>query len=196
MAPGGTRLPSGKSARMPTMTFMLWPEALITDGVTSRERLGIWGASNGGLLTAVALTQRPELFGAVISEVPLTDLIRYVELGGGDWLDEYGDPEVPTEAAYLRFSSPYHNVKPGTDYPITMIVSSSMDDIVHAAHGRKLAARLREVDADFYYYEAIEGGHSGTGIATGAGYEWALQYAFFHDVLFSAEQPKEMIDAE
>ncbi|MCG8462752.1 MAG: prolyl oligopeptidase family serine peptidase, partial [Holophagales bacterium] len=164
--------------------FYAIAEALVADGVTRPERIGIWGASNGGLLTAVALTQRPELFGAVISEVPVIDLLRYPELGGSDWIDELGDPDHPQEGAFLRSISPYHNVRSGMDYPPTLLVSSSMDDVVHAGHARKLVARLQEVGAGVLYYEATEGGHGGTGLAAGAAYEWALQYAFLHETLF------------
>ena len=164
--------------------FYAVAEALVADGVTLPERIGIWGASNGGLLTAVALTQRPELFGAVISEVPVIDMLRYTELGGSDWIDEFGDPDHPQEGAFLRSISPYHNVRGGQDYPPTLLVSSSMDDVVHAGHARKFVALLQKAGTDVLYYEATEGGHAGTGLASGAAYEWALQYAFLHETLF------------
>ncbi|MDA8018919.1 MAG: prolyl oligopeptidase family serine peptidase [Thermoanaerobaculia bacterium] len=164
--------------------FYAVAEALVADGVTRPERIGIWGASNGGLLTAVALTQRPDLFGAVLSEVPVLDMLRYTELGGSDWIDEFGDPEHPRERAFLRSISPYHNIRDGNAYPPVLVVSSSMDDVVHAGHARKFVARLHEAGADVLYYEATEGGHGGTGLASGAAYEWALQYAFLHETLF------------
>ncbi len=169
--------------------FYAVAESLVADGVTRPERIGIWGASNGGLLTAVALTQRPELFGAVISEVPVIDMLRYTKLGGRDWIDEYGDPEHPEEGSFLRSISPYHNVREDADYPPVLLVSSSMDDVVHAGHARKLVARLQEVGADVLYYEATEGGHAGTGLASGAAYDWSLQYAFLHDTVFGSSEP-------
>ncbi|MEM7355722.1 MAG: VOC family protein, partial [Acidobacteriota bacterium] len=100
-----------------------------------------------------------------------------------NWIGELGDPDHPEEGAFLRSISPYHNVRAGKSYPPTLLVSSSMDDVVHAGHARKFVARLEEVGADVLYYEATEGGHGGTGLASGAAYEWALQYAFLHETL-------------
>ena len=91
---------------------------MIQRGYTTSAQLGIDGGSNGGLLTGVALTQRPELFGGVISSVPLLDMLRYHKLlAGPSWMDEYGNPEVAKERRYLESYSPFHNVKPEGDYP-------------------------------------------------------------------------------
>ncbi|MBX3481676.1 MAG: S9 family peptidase, partial [Caulobacter sp.] len=93
-------------------------EALIADHVTSPRHLGAYGRSNGGLLMGVALTQRPDLWNAVVVESPLLDMLRYTKLpAGASWIGEYGDPEVPEEAAWIAAYSPYQNLKPGVKYP-------------------------------------------------------------------------------
>src|SRR5690606_1066327 len=91
--------------------FLAVPVALVARGITRPEHLGIRGGSNGGLLVGVALTQRPELFGAVAAQVPLLDMQRYNKLlAGASWMAEYGNPDVPEEWEYIRRYSPYHNV--------------------------------------------------------------------------------------
>jgi prolyl oligopeptidase len=133
---------------------------LVRRGVTSRERLGIDGGSNGGLLVGVMLTRYPELFGAVVCQVPLLDMRRYHRmLAGASWMAEYGDPDDPADWAYLREFSPYHNVHSGRPYPPALFVTSTRDDRVHPGHARKMMARLREHGYDVSYYENIEGGH-------------------------------------
>ncbi len=157
---------------------------LISTGVTSNKKLGAWGASNGGLLTGAALTQRPELFGAVISEVPVLDLLRFKELGGANWSGEYGDPDDPSERDAIAKISPYHNCCEAEAYPEVLIVSAISDDTVHPAHARKMAAKLKSSGVDVLYFESSEGGHHGSWNFSGAAGEWALQYKFFHDNLF------------
>ncbi len=142
--------------------FAAVAEDLITRKVTSSKKLGILGGSNGGLLMGVMLTQRPELFGAIVCQVPLLDMKRYhLLLAGASWMEEYGDPGKPDEWLALQQFSPYQNVKPGLKYPRTFFTTSTKDDRVHPGHARKMVARLLEQGADLLYYENIEGGHGG-----------------------------------
>lgn len=137
-------------------------EDLIARKVTSSKKLGILGGSNGGLLMGVMLTQRPELFGAIVCQVPLLDMKRYhLLLAGASWMEEYGDPNKPEDWAALSRFSPYQNVKAGSKYPRTLFTTSTRDDRVHPGHARKMVARLIENGADVLYYENIEGGHGG-----------------------------------
>jgi prolyl oligopeptidase len=141
--------------------FIAVAEDLIARGITSPRRLGIMGGSNGGLLMGVALTQRPDLWNAVVIQVPLLDMLRYDQmLAGASWVDEYGSPSVPAERAFLEKISPYHNLKAGLTYPPPFFVTSTKDDRVHPGHARKMAARMADLNAPFYYYENIDGGHA------------------------------------
>jgi len=141
--------------------FIAVAEDLIRRGITSPRRLGIMGGSNGGLLMGVMLTERPDLFHAVVIQVPLLDMLRYHKLlAGASWIAEYGDPEIPEEAAFLRSISPYHKLKPGIGYPEPLFVTSTKDDRVHPGHARKMAARMEAMGLPFLYYENVDGGHS------------------------------------
>ena len=141
--------------------FIAVAEDLIRRGITSPRRLGIMGGSNGGLLMGAMLTQRPELFRAVVIQVPLLDMLRYHKLlAGASWMAEYGDPDLPAEAEFLRRISPYHNLRSGTLYPEPFFVTSTKDDRVHPGHARKMAARMQALGRPFLYYENIDGGHS------------------------------------
>lgn len=140
--------------------FIAVAESLIADGYTRADRIGIFGMSNGGLLTATLGIQRPDLFAAVVSDVPLTDLIRMKHMGmGAAWLNEYGDPEDPEMAEVLRGYSPVHNVAPEMDYPPFLISISTEDNRVGPGHARKLATRLADVGSEVYFIEDAEGGH-------------------------------------
>ncbi|MFD0517492.1 prolyl oligopeptidase family serine peptidase [Paractinoplanes durhamensis] len=133
---------------------------LVARGITTPDRLGIRGGSNGGLLMGVMLTRYPELFGAVVASVPLLDMRRYTKLlAGRSWIAEYGDPDDEADWAYLREFSPYQNVRPGRPYPPVLFITSTRDDRVHPGHARKMMARLREHGYDASYYENVEGGH-------------------------------------
>ena len=141
--------------------FVAVAEDLIRRQITSPRRLGIMGGSNGGLLMGAMLTQRPDLFRAIVIQVPLLDMLRYHKLlAGASWIAEYGDPDIPDEAAFLRTISPYHNLRPGTSYPEPFFVTSTKDDRVHPGHARKTAARLQSMGVPFLYYENVDGGHS------------------------------------
>lgn len=136
---------------------------LISRGVTSRERLGCVGGSNGGLLVGNMLTQYPELFGAISCGVPLLDMRRYTRLSAGhSWIAEYGDPDVPEQWEYIRTFSPYHLLKDGVEYPETFIWTATSDDRVGPVQARKMAARMLAMGIpNVWYHEALEGGHAG-----------------------------------
>ncbi|HET6604456.1 MAG TPA: prolyl oligopeptidase family serine peptidase [Xanthomonadaceae bacterium] len=160
--------------------FIAIAQDLIARKVTSPRRLGIQGGSNGGLLMGVMLTQRPDLWGAVVIQVPLLDMRRYNQLlAGASWMGEYGNPDVPEEWAFISKYSPYQNVKPDVDYPPVLFTTSTRDDRVHPGHARKMMARLIELGHDdLLYYENIEGGHGGAANNAQRAYMQALAYAF------------------
>lgn len=161
-------------------------EDLIARGVTSADNLGVRGGSNGGLLTGVMLTQRPELWGAVVVQVPLLDMKRFNHLlAGASWMDEYGDPDTD-DWEYIREYSPYHNVRDDVDYPKAFFTTSTRDDRVHPAHARKMVARMREMGHDLYYYENTVGGHAGASDNTQAARLQALIYSYLWDQLAPA----------
>lgn len=152
---------------------------LVTTGVTTPERLGCKGGSNGGLLTGAMLTMYPELFGAIVIQVPLLDMRRYTKLlAGASWAAEYGDPDNPEQWDYLRTFSPYHLVRHGATYPPVLLTTSTRDDRVHPGHARKMTALLEQVGADVTYVENIEGGHGGAADNAQAAHMSALAYEF------------------
>ena len=137
-------------------------ESLISKKITSAEKLGIYGGSNGGLLVGVAITQRPDLYGAAVCAVPLLDMKRYNELlAGASWMAEYGNPDIPEEWAYISRYSPYHNLKEGMNYPEVFFTTSTRDDRVHPGHARKMVAKMHDMGYRVYYFENTEGGHAG-----------------------------------
>lgn len=141
--------------------FQAVAEDLIKTNVTKPARLGIQGGSNGGLLTGVTMTQRPDLFGAVIVAVPLLDMMRYhTMLAGASWMGEYGDPEKADERAWIAKYSPYQNVRAEVNYPEAFVYTSTKDDRVHPGHARKFVAKLESQNHKVIYYENMEGGHS------------------------------------
>ncbi len=159
--------------------FIAVAEDLIRRGITTPQQLGIVGGSNGGLLVGVAMTQRPELFGAVVCRVPLLDMRRYHRLlAGASWMSEYGDPDDPLDWAYLSRYSPYQNLHADREYPPILLMTSTRDDRVHPAHARKFAARLQAQDHEVLYYENIEGGHGGAANNAQRAYMDTLAYAF------------------
>lgn len=131
--------------------------------ITSPRRLGIEGGSNGGLLMGVEMTQHPEMWNAVLIEVPLLDMLRFEQIGAGaSWVDEYGSVSVPEERAFLASISPYHQLKENVKYPEPFIFTTTKDDRVGPVHARKFAAKMEEFHKPFFYQEIVEGGH-GTG---------------------------------
>jgi prolyl oligopeptidase len=149
--------------------FIAGAEYLNREKITSRNRLAISGRSNGGLLVAAVLTQRPELFRAAISGVPLTDMVHYHLFRGARlWSPEYGCSENPEHVPWLHAYSPYHRVTDGTAYPATLIFASETDGRVDPMHARKMAARLQAATAGpgaILLRIESEGGH-GAGKAT------------------------------
>lgn len=140
--------------------FIAVAEDLIARRITSPRHLGIEGGSNGGLLVGAVAVQRPELFNAVVCQVPLLDMRRYHKLlAGASWMAEYGNPDDPAEWAFISKYSPYQNVQAGKRYPPILFTTSTRDDRVHPGHARKMAARLLALGQPLYYYENIEGGH-------------------------------------
>jgi prolyl oligopeptidase len=134
---------------------------LIASKVTSPRRLGIQGGSNGGLLMGVEFTQHPDLWNAVVIQVPLLDMIRISKIAAGaSWQGEYGDVNAdPAAMAFWQRVSPYQNLKPDVKYPEPFIYTTTKDDRVGPQHARKFAARMEEMHLPFYYYENTEGGH-------------------------------------
>ena len=152
---------------------------MIARGITSPRHLGIRGGSNGGLLTGNMLVHYPELFGAVVIQVPLLDMRRYNKLlAGASWMAEYGNPDVPEEWEYIRGFSPYHLFDPAKDYPPTILLTSTRDDRVHPGHARKMFAMMQEAGKDVRYYENIEGGHGGAADNRQAAHMDALYLTF------------------
>jgi prolyl oligopeptidase len=145
--------------------FIAVAEDLIKAGITRPQRLGIQGGSNGGLLVGAVMLQRPELFGAVLCQVPLLDMQRYhLLLAGASWVGEYGNPDKPEDWAFMSRYSPYQRLAAlpaGTKLPPVLLFTSTRDDRVHPGHARKMAARMIELGHDTTYYENIEGGHGG-----------------------------------
>jgi prolyl oligopeptidase len=143
-------------------------EYLVAEGYTKPERLAIMGGSNGGLLVGAAMTQRPELFGAVLCSVPLLDMVRYTKFGSGKtWIPEYGDPDRAEDFAWLYAYSPYHRVKEGTKYPAMLMLSADSDDRVDPMHARKFVAAVQAAttsDEPVLLRIETNAGHGGAGL--------------------------------
>jgi prolyl oligopeptidase len=134
---------------------------LVTRKITSPRRLGIEGGSNGGLLMGVEMTQHPEMWNAIVIDVPLLDMLRFEHIAAGaSWVGEYGSVSVPEERAFLASISPYNQLKPDVNYPEPLIFTTTKDDRVGPVHARKFAAKMEEFGKPFFYNEIIEGGHS------------------------------------
>ncbi|MEO1304778.1 MAG: prolyl oligopeptidase family serine peptidase [Pseudomonadota bacterium] len=165
--------------------FIAVGEDLIAKQITSADHLGIMGGSNGGLLMGVMITQRPDLWNAVVVQVPLLDMLRYHKLlAGASWVDEYGDPDNPEERPFLEATSPYNNFDASADYPTPFFVTSTKDDRVHPAHARKMAKLFEDADKPFLYYENIDGGHSAAANQTERAKRTALEFTYLYDRLF------------
>jgi prolyl oligopeptidase len=144
--------------------FIAAAEYLIENKYTCPEKLAIRGGSNGGLLVGAAMTQRPELFGAVVCSVPLLDMLRYhLFKVARFWVPEYGSSEDPQQFSTLRAYSPYQNVRDGANYPATLLVTGDSDTRVDPLHARKMTARLQAANASgkpiLLHYDT-EGGHT------------------------------------
>lgn len=157
---------------------------LVARGITTEAKLGARGGSNGGLLMGVMLTRYPELFGALVCQVPLLDMKRYhLLLAGASWIAEYGNPEDPAEWEFLSKYSPYQNISADRAYPPVLITTSTRDDRVHPGHARKMVAALEELQQPVWYYENIEGGHAGAADNAQTAFKCALVFSFLRRTL-------------
>ncbi|MBF5002045.1 S9 family peptidase [Nocardia sp. BSTN01] len=160
---------------------------LVARDITTAGQLGAVGGSNGGLLMGVMLTRYPELFGAIVCQVPLLDMKRYhLLLAGASWIAEYGDPDKPEEWEYISRYSPYQRAMaadPARPYPPILLTTSTRDDRVHPGHARKMAALLESQGRTVWYHENIEGGHGGAADNKQMAFQSALIYEFFTQML-------------
>src|ERR1700678_1794435 len=140
--------------------FYAVAQDLVARKITSTPHLGIMGGSNGGLLMGVEFTQHPEMWDAVVIQVPLLDMLSFEHLSAGaSWVGEYGSVSVPEERTFLASISPYNQLKPGVHYPVPLIFTTTKDDRVGPVHARKFAAKMEEFHEPFFYDEITEGGH-------------------------------------
>ena len=152
---------------------------LIARKITSPRRLGIYGRSNGGVLTSVSITQHPDLFNAAVIESPLIDMLRYNHLSAGaSWVAEYGDPDVAADRAFIAAYSAYGRLKPGVAYPEPYITTNTEDDRVHPGHARKFAAEFEALGLPFLYYENTFGGHANNADPELNARRWARHYVY------------------
>ncbi|MGW7431635.1 prolyl oligopeptidase family serine peptidase [Streptomyces sp. NPDC054861] len=148
-------------------------------GITTPQRLGITGGSNGGLLMGAMLVGYPELFGAIVAHVPLLDMLRFHRLlAGASWTAEYGDPDDPADRPHLAGISPYHRLRADRPYPPVLLTTSTRDDRVHPAHARKTAARLRALGYRVLLHETLSGGHAGATDHEQTAFNDALEHTF------------------
>ena len=160
--------------------FISVAEDIIKRGITSPKHLGIMGGSQGGLLVGATFTQRPELFKAVVCQVPLLDMRRFNKLlAGASWMGEYGNPDVAKDWEFISTYSPYQNVVKEKNYPRVFFATSTRDDRVHPGHARKMVAKMKEQGHDVLYFENIEGGHAAASTPQQQAYMWSLAYTFF-----------------
>ena len=154
-------------------------EDLIKRKITSPKHLGVMGGSNGGLLVGVMLTERPDLYNAVVCQSPLLDMKRFNKLlAGASWMGEYGNPDKPEDWAYIKKYSPYQNVFKDKKYPPVLFTTSTRDDRVHPGHARKMAAKMESYGDPVYFYEYTEGGHSAGVTNNEVAFESALTFSF------------------
>ncbi len=164
--------------------FAAVAQDLVAKKITSRAHLGAMGGSNGGLLMGNMLTLYPDLWGAIVCQVPLLDMKRYTHLAAGaSWMAEYGDPDKAEDWAFIKTFSPYQNLEKGRKYPPVLFTTSTRDDRVGPQQARKMAARMLEYGADASFYENIEGGHGAAADNKQAAFMSALSYSFFWDHL-------------
>jgi len=163
--------------------FIAVADDLIARKITTPEHLGIVGGSNGGLLVGACFVQRPELFEAVVCQVPLLDMQRYNKLlAGASWMAEYGNPDTD-DWEYIKTWSPYHNLDQDKDYPKVFFYTSTRDDRVHPGHARKMVKKMTDMDKPVYYYENTEGGHGVAANLNQRAYMWGLTYAYLWKML-------------
>ncbi|HEV2362568.1 MAG TPA: prolyl oligopeptidase family serine peptidase [Caulobacteraceae bacterium] len=159
--------------------FAAVAQDLIKRGFTSPQRLGIYGRSNGGILTSVSMVQHPDLFGAAVIESPLIDMLAYNRFSAGaSWMAEYGDPDIPAERAWIAKYSAYENLEPGVKYPEPFVTTITADDRVHPSHARKFAAKLESLGDPVLFYENNIGGHAYDADPQLNADRWARHYVY------------------
>ena len=164
--------------------FISVAEDLIARQITSAECLGIYGASNGGLLTGAVFTRRPDLFKGVVSAAPLLDMLNYhTMLTGASVRAEYGDPADNEMRAVFKKYSPYHNVFRNKHYPEVLFMSSTKDDRVHPGHARKMVDKMLSQGHKVHYYENTEGGHEQASNLKQKAFYWSLVYNYMKEQL-------------
>ncbi|HEY1250902.1 MAG TPA: prolyl oligopeptidase family serine peptidase [Thermoanaerobaculia bacterium] len=152
---------------------------LIARKISSPRHLGIMGGSQGGLLVGGTYLLYPDLFHAVVVQVPLSDMKRFSHmLAGASWMAEYGDPDKPEDWAYIQTWSPYHLIKQGASYPTPFYWTNTRDDRVHPGHARKAVAKLESQGHPVYYFENTEGGHGAGAVNKQTAMVTALQYTY------------------
>ena len=166
--------------------FVAVARDLVARGITEARQLGIMGRSNGGLLVSTVMTQHPNLFGAVVCQVPLIDMVRYTQIGAGSsWRAEYGDPAIAEQRAYILKYSPYQNVHRGQAYPPVLFMTTTTDDRVTPVHARKMMARMEEQGHEALFYENTDGGHGAAADHKQAAEMWAMSFVFLKQKLTS-----------
>jgi prolyl oligopeptidase len=164
---------------------------LVGRNITTARQLGIMGGSNGGLLVSANMVQRPELFGAVVCQVPLIDMIRYTHIGAGaSWEAEYGDPARAADRKWLLRYSPYQNVRAGHHYPPVFFVTATSDDRVTPVHARKMAARMEAQGHEVLFYENTDGGHAAAADHKQAAQMWSLSFVYLKQRLMGRGESK------
>ena len=157
---------------------------LVDRGITRVDQLGAVGGSNGGLLMGIMLTAYPQLFGALVCQVPLLDMRRFhLLLAGASWVAEYGNPDDPQDWEFIGEYSPYQNIRADAHYPPVLITTSTRDDRVHPGHARKMTAALQAAGHRVWYYENIEGGHAGAADNAQTAFKAALSFSFLWRML-------------
>ena len=186
--PGWHQAALGANRQKSFDDFQAVAQDLVRRGLTTPARLGIMGGSNGGLLVSASMVERPELFGAVVCQVPLIDMIRYTQIGAGaSWEAEYGDPARPVDRAWILRYSPYQNVIPDRKYPPVLFVTATSDDRVTPVHARKMAARMQAQGHEVLFYENTDGGHAAAADHKQAAEMWALSFVYLKQKLMGQQ---------
>ena len=182
---GGEFGPAWHDAALKTHRQVAWDDFaavgrdLIARRVTDSRHLGIRGGSNGGLLMGVEFTQHPELWHAVMIEVPLLDMMNFETMSAGaSWVGEYGSVSNPAEKVFLARTSPLQNLRAGVSYPEPFLFTTTKDDRVGPVHARRFAWRMDELKLPFLYYEETEGGHAAGANLQEVATERALEYTY------------------
>ena len=187
--PGWHQAALGRNRQRSFDDFQAVARDLVRRGFTTAPQLGIMGGSNGGLLVSASMVERPELFGAVVCQVPLIDMIRYTQIGAGaSWEAEYGDPARPADRDWILKYSPYQNVSASRKYPPVLFVTATSDDRVTPVHARKMAARMEAQGHEVLFYENTDGGHAAAADHKQAAEMWALSFVYLKQKLMGPQR--------